>query len=101
MSNAPLSGLKILSLAEQFPGPYATMLLSDMGAEVIMIERPGLGDPARQFPPLFRALNRGGGCLARGSLPAMTGYAAQSAPARLSRDKPHLPQAARFQIALA
>ena len=59
MSNAPLSGLKILSLAEQFPGPYATMLLSDMGAEVIMIERPGLGDPARQFPPLFRALNRG------------------------------------------
>ncbi|MEP4731588.1 CoA transferase, partial [Parvibaculum sp.] len=38
MSNAPLYGLKILSLAEQFPGPYATMLLSDMGAEVIMIE---------------------------------------------------------------
>ena len=36
MSNAPLAGLKILSLAEQFPGPYATMLLSDMGAEVIM-----------------------------------------------------------------
>lgn len=59
MSTAPLAGLKILSLAEQFPGPYATMLLSDMGAEVIMIERPGIGDPARQFPPLFRALNRG------------------------------------------
>ena len=59
MSTAPLAGLKILSLAEQFPGPYATMLLSDMGAEVIMVERPGVGDPARQFPPLFRALNRG------------------------------------------
>jgi len=59
MSTAPLADLKILSLAEQFPGPYATMLLSDMGAEVIMIERPGVGDPARQFPPLFRALNRG------------------------------------------
>ncbi len=59
MSNAPLEGLRILSLAEQFPGPYATMLLLDMGAEVIMVERPGLGDPARQFPPLFRALNRG------------------------------------------
>ena len=59
MSTAPLAGLKILSLAEQFPGPYATMLLSDMGAEVIMVERPGIGDPARQFPPLFRALNRG------------------------------------------
>jgi len=59
MSDAPLAGLKILSLAEQFPGPYATMLLSDMGAEVIMIERPGMGDPARQFAPLFNALNRG------------------------------------------
>jgi len=59
MSTAPLAGLKILNLAEQFPGPYATMLLSDMGAEVIMVERPGVGDPARQFPPLFRALNRG------------------------------------------
>ncbi|WP_289090129.1 CoA transferase, partial [uncultured Sulfitobacter sp.] len=59
MSTAPLAGMKILSLAEQFPGPYATMLLADMGAEVIMVERPGIGDPARQFPPLFRALNRG------------------------------------------
>lgn len=59
MSNAPLAGLTILSLAEQFPGPYATMLLADLGATVIMVERPGLGDPARQFPPLFRALNRG------------------------------------------
>ena len=59
MSNAPLEGLRILSLAEQFPGPYATMLLSDMGAEVIMVERPGMGDPARQFAPLFKALNRG------------------------------------------
>ncbi|WP_420404147.1 CaiB/BaiF CoA transferase family protein [Nisaea sp.] len=59
MSNAPLEGLRILSLAEQFPGPYATMLLSDMGAEVIMVERPGMGDPARQFTPLFKALNRG------------------------------------------
>ena len=47
MSNAPLEGLRILSLAEQFPGPYATMLLSDIGAEVIMVERPGMGDPAR------------------------------------------------------
>ena len=59
MSTAPLAGLKILSLAEQFPGPYATMLLSDMGAEVIMVERPGVGDPSRQFPPLFRSRNRG------------------------------------------
>ena len=38
MSTAPLAGMKILSLAEQFPGPYATMLLADMGAEVIMVD---------------------------------------------------------------
>lgn len=59
MTHAPLQGLRILSLAEQFPGPYATMLLCDMGAEVVMVERPGQGDPARQFAPLFAALNRG------------------------------------------
>ncbi len=59
MTDAPLAGLKILSLAEQFPGPYATMLLSDLGAEIVMVERPGAGDPARNFPPLFNALNRG------------------------------------------
>jgi len=54
----PLDGLKVLSLAEQYPGPYATLLLADLGADVIMIERPKGGDPARQFPSFFAALNR-------------------------------------------
>lgn len=54
----PLDGLKVLSMAEQYPGPYATLLLADLGADVILIERPGMGDPARQFPSFFAALNR-------------------------------------------
>lgn len=61
MSQLPtiLDGLKVVSMAEQFPGPYATMLLADMGAEVILVERPGFGDPSRFLPPFFEALNRG------------------------------------------
>lgn len=58
MSNLPLEGVRIVSLAEQYPGPYATLLLADLGADVILVERPGSGDPARQFPAFFTALNR-------------------------------------------
>lgn len=58
MTPYPLSGIRILSLAEQYPGPYATMLLADLGADVILIERPVGGDPSRRFPGLFASLNR-------------------------------------------
>lgn len=56
---SPLLGLRVLSLAEQYPGPYATLLLSDLGAEVIQVERPGEGDPSRRYEDFFSALNRG------------------------------------------
>ena len=55
----PLAGLRILSMAEQFPGPLATMILSDMGADVIQVERPGTGDPSRFLTGFYEALNRG------------------------------------------
>jgi crotonobetainyl-CoA:carnitine CoA-transferase CaiB-like acyl-CoA transferase len=55
---SPLAGIRVLSLAEQYPGPYATLLLADLGADVVLVERPGGGDPARQFPAFFAALNR-------------------------------------------
>ncbi|MEP9362142.1 CaiB/BaiF CoA-transferase family protein [Nocardioides sp. CN2-186] len=58
-STRPLAGLRVVSMAEQYPGPYAGMVMSDLGADVIMVERPGTGDPARQFGPFFAALNRG------------------------------------------
>lgn len=54
----PLQGLRVVSLAGQYPGPYATLLMADMGAEVILVEHPRGGDPARQFPGFHRALNR-------------------------------------------
>jgi len=55
----PLAGLRVLSLAEQYPGPYAALLLGDLGADVVQVERPAGGDPARRFPGLHAALNRG------------------------------------------
>ncbi len=51
-------GVCILSLAEQLPGPFATMLLADLGADVILVERPGGDDPARAIPPVFEAMAR-------------------------------------------
>ncbi len=56
--SGPLDGITILSLAEQFPGPYATLILADMGANVILVERPSGGDPARAFPDFYNAIAR-------------------------------------------
>jgi crotonobetainyl-CoA:carnitine CoA-transferase CaiB-like acyl-CoA transferase len=56
--NLALEGIKVLSLAEQYPGPYATLIVADLGADVILVERPSGGDPSRQFPAFFEALNR-------------------------------------------
>lgn len=53
-----LTGIRVLDLSLQLPGPYATRLLADMGAEVHRIEPPG-GDPARAFPSLYTEVNAG------------------------------------------
>ena len=47
----PLDNIRVLSLGQYMSAPYATMLLADMGAEIIKIERPGTGDPRRTIPP--------------------------------------------------
>lgn len=45
----PLDGITILDLTRLLPGAVATMMLGDFGADVIKIEEPGIGDPARQM----------------------------------------------------
>ncbi len=61
----PLDGITILDLTRLLPGAYATLLLADMGADVVKIEDPRGGDPMRRTPPLregdsvyHHALNR-------------------------------------------
>ena len=49
-----LSGVTVVDLTHHIAGPYATKLLADNGADVIKIERPGRGDPARSMPPFYK-----------------------------------------------
>ncbi len=48
----PLAGLRVLDLSRLLPGPYATLVLADLGADVIKIEAPEGGDYLRWMPPL-------------------------------------------------
>ncbi len=49
----PLTGIRVLDFSTLLPGPLATLLLADAGAEVIKIERPGRGDEMRSYEPRF------------------------------------------------
>ncbi|MBC7341104.1 MAG: CoA transferase [Clostridia bacterium] len=62
----PLSGVRVLDLTWVYAGPFATMLLRDLGADVVKVEGPPVGDYTRTFPPMrnswsgyFYMLNRG------------------------------------------
>ena len=55
-SDGLLAGLRVLDLTIWRPGPYATQLLAEIGADVVKVEPPG-GDPMRAYPGLFAGLN--------------------------------------------
>jgi crotonobetainyl-CoA:carnitine CoA-transferase CaiB-like acyl-CoA transferase len=56
----PLSGITVLDLTRLLPGAVATMMLGDFGADVIKIEEPGTGDPARHSRAGIRRQASGG-----------------------------------------
>lgn len=65
MLQRSLEGIKVLDLSRLLPGPFLTMLLADMGADVVKVEAPNVGDYLRAMPPArqgvggrFLALNR-------------------------------------------
>ena len=65
-SQGPLGGLLVLDVTRVLAGPFAGMVLADLGAEVVKVEMPGCGDDARAFGPFrngvsayFASVNRG------------------------------------------
>ena len=49
----PLEGVRVLDLSRVLAGPYATMVLSDLGADVLKVEHPERGDDTRHWGPPF------------------------------------------------
>src|SRR5437763_12291308 len=51
--SAPLKDLRVVDLSRVLAGPYCTMVLADLGADVVKVERPGVGDETRSWGPPY------------------------------------------------
>ena len=60
--NGPLKNLLVLDLTRVLVGPYCTMMLSDLGARVIKVEAPEVGDDSRKFGDSCKFGDSGGSC---------------------------------------
>ena len=86
----PLAGIRVLDLSRVLAGPYAAMVLADLGADVVKVERPGAGDDTRRWGPPFHgddaayffAVNRD----RRSVTLDLTTFAGQAVVARLITD---------------
>lgn len=85
-----LSDIRVLDLTQLLPGPYATQLLADMGADVIKIERPDGGDPARRLAadpsPELAGVFEAGNCGKRSVALDLTDERAREAFYKLAAD---------------
>ncbi len=53
LQGGPLSGLRVIEFGQIAAGPFTGMLLADLGADVVKVERPDSGDGMRDWPPFF------------------------------------------------
>jgi crotonobetainyl-CoA:carnitine CoA-transferase CaiB-like acyl-CoA transferase len=80
----PLAGIRVLDFSTLLPGPLATLLLAEAGAEVIKIERPGAGDEMRSYVPKFGGDSVNFAMLNRGKRSIALDLKAPDAVARLT-----------------
>ena len=79
LASTPLDDVRVLDLSRLLPGPFATLVLADMGATVDKIEDPGQGDYLRHMPPQVGEQNVAFGMLNRGKRSACLLYTSDAA----------------------
>jgi len=84
MSAPPLAGVRVLDLTRYIPGPYATLMLADLGADVVKVEPPE-GDPIRHFAPTVNGESAAHAALNRGKRSLVVDLRAEEGPSVLRR----------------